>query len=261
MARKDEHILFVLSQVPWWVSICVALLVYVGLKFVIPSIPIENPIIKAVAQTAPRFAWLAVLFLFPAAISVFRSARKRRLVDQQSGIESIRSMPWREFEELLAEAYRRQGYTVKENLVAGPDGGVDLTIRKNGNTYLVQCKQWRNFKVGVKVVREMFGLMTAQNANGVIIVTSGMFTQEAKNFADRKPIDLIEGNQLLELVRNVQARPLAALKNEKQPDGKKCPQCGGDLIVREARRGVHAGEKFWGCSGFPKCKYTEKHIG
>ncbi len=53
MARKDEHILFLLSQVPWWVSICVALLVYVGLKFVIPSIAIENPIIKGVAQTAP----------------------------------------------------------------------------------------------------------------------------------------------------------------------------------------------------------------
>lgn len=109
--------------------------------------------------------------------------------------------------------------------------------------------------------REKTNIYYSCFANGVIIVTSGMFTQEAKNFAEGKPIDLIEGNQLLELVRNVQARPMAAVNNERQPDGKKCPQCGGDLVVREATRGVHAGEKFWGCSGFPNCKYTEKHVG
>lgn len=261
MARKDENILVLLSQFPWWVSIFVGIAVYVGLKFVIPSITFENPFFKGMAQGAPRLAWLSLLFLLPAAVSAFGSIRKRRLLDHQSGIESIRSLSWKEFEELLAEAYRRQGYAVQENSFLAPDGGVDLQIQKNGNLYLVQCKQWRTFKVGVKVVREMFGLMTAQCANGVIIVTSGMFTQEAKNFAAGKPIDLVEGNQLADLVRNVQARPVDVANKDRQPSVKQCPQCGENLIVREARRGDRAGSKFWGCSSFPKCKYTEKHNG
>lgn len=34
----------------------------------------------------------------------------------------------------------------------------------------------------------------------------------------------------------------------------KCPECGSEMVMREARTGKHAGEKFWGCSNYPKCK-------
>ena len=97
----------------------------------------------------------------------------------------------RDFEE--EKEYSRQGYAVSENHSSGPDGdgGIDLILRKDGNVILVQCKQWRSAKVSVKIVREMFGLMTAERANGAIIITSGLFTQEAKNFTNDKPIDLV----------------------------------------------------------------------
>lgn len=39
---------------------------------------------------------------------------------------------------------------------------------------------------------------------------------------------------------------------------KTCPQCGKQLVIRIARRGPGAGKQFWGCSGFPDCKYTEQ---
>ena len=38
---------------------------------------------------------------------------------------------------------------------------------------------------------------------------------------------------------------------------KKCPKCDGDLVERVAKRGDKAGQKFLGCSNFPKCKYME----
>lgn len=34
-----------------------------------------------------------------------------------------------------------------------------------------------------------------------------------------------------------------------------CPQCGAELVLRTAKKGSNAGNKFWGCSSFPKCKY------
>ena len=37
-----------------------------------------------------------------------------------------------------------------------------------------------------------------------------------------------------------------------------CPKCGGELIERVATKGQYAGQKFWGCSNFPKCKFTKK---
>jgi ribosomal protein L37AE/L43A len=35
---------------------------------------------------------------------------------------------------------------------------------------------------------------------------------------------------------------------------KVCPKCGSDMVLRESKQGKHAGNKFWGCSTFPKCR-------
>ena len=36
-----------------------------------------------------------------------------------------------------------------------------------------------------------------------------------------------------------------------------CPKCGKPLILRTAKKGDKAGNQFYGCSGFPKCRYIE----
>ena len=36
-----------------------------------------------------------------------------------------------------------------------------------------------------------------------------------------------------------------------------CPQCGGYLVKRMAREGANAGREFYGCSNYPKCRYTK----
>lgn len=36
-----------------------------------------------------------------------------------------------------------------------------------------------------------------------------------------------------------------------------CPICGSPLVLRTARKGMTPGKQFYGCSGFPNCRYTE----
>ena len=36
-----------------------------------------------------------------------------------------------------------------------------------------------------------------------------------------------------------------------------CPECGGKLVVRTASTGKYAGNKFWGCSNYPKCRFIK----
>lgn len=38
---------------------------------------------------------------------------------------------------------------------------------------------------------------------------------------------------------------------------KQCPKCGSQLVVRTARKGPNQGKQFWGCSAFPRCRYTQ----
>jgi restriction system protein len=218
----------------------------------LPSIETDNQLInmvfKALAIPAPYFTMFILLI---APFSFFNARRKAKQLDNQKNIETIRQLHWRNFEELVAEAYRRQGYRVTEGGF-GADGGIDLELMKDDERVLVQCKQWKVQKVGVSVVREMFGVLSASNADKVIIICSGFFTQQAIDFATDKPIILIDDNELLSLIHDVQTEP--KIDRTKQAA---CPRCGSDLVERQAKRGAHAGNTFLGCSAFPKCRYTE----
>ncbi len=286
MSRRRESILDDLVRCPWWVSVLLSVTAFIGLRFVLPLFIPAGPVTSSnyaakgllggVSTAAP---FIALFLLIPAPIAAFRQWHERRLLEKQDGLASIRALSWARFETLVAEAYRRQGYTVSRPSTNGPDGGVDLALRKDGNTLLVQCKQWKTWKVGVKVIREMYGVLTDRKAHGVIIVTSGMFTQEARTFAEGKPIDLVEGQQLAALIRTAQGVPSASPAAPrppssppvsraatqpatqgpaKEPDSgqKRCPQCGHPMILRTAQRGSQAGQQFWGCSQFPRCRAT-----
>lgn len=178
--------------------------------------------------------------------------------------------------------YRRQGYAVSRPAGNGPDGGVDLILKKDGNSLLVQCKQWKAWKVGVKVVRELYGVMMDGKADGAIVVTSGIFTQEARAFEEGKPIDLVERQQLAALIRGVQAMPSPSPSSRRSKSAsvpapaqpapsrasilprsaqKHCPLCGQPMVLRIAQRGPQAGQQFSGCSRFPTSRETEKYEG
>ncbi len=186
MPRKSDNILESLTTLPWWVSVIVAVFVYIIMAFLVPGI-------------------------------------------------------------------------------AG-DNGIDLVISRQGKRYLVQCKQWRSQKVGVKVVREMFGLVTAEQAAGGIVITSGQFTREAGKFAKGKALELVDGEQLAALISAVQKEPKVSAQEVKSkpkgdPGAPPCPACGGKMVLRTARKGNNAGQQFWGCSGFPKCRGTRDFHG
>ncbi|MEO8346422.1 MAG: restriction endonuclease [Betaproteobacteria bacterium] len=176
-------------------------------------------------------------------------------------------MSWQEFEQLVAEAYRRQGYRVNVRGGAGADGGIDVELRAKDKTLVVQCKRWKTRTVGVNLVRELYGAMVGEEAHGAIFVTSGSFTPDAIDFARDKPITLIDGGGLVGLLKTVQgeamstasdaparaAVPIASANAEGEIT---CPRCGNAMVKRMAKRGAGAGSEFWGCSRFPACRGT-----
>ena len=269
MGRRDYDWWDLLEELPWWVSVCVATALFLLLMFVVPAIHWGDMFMKAIAPIAPSYAWFAWLLLIPGAFSAYASFRKRRQFDAQTSLESIRELPWWRFEELVAEGYRRQGYFVEENPGRGADGGTDVHITRGGRHYLVQCKNWKAKKVGVKVVREMLGLVTAHRAAGAVIMTTGSFTQEAEAFARNQPVELMDGSQVLKFVLAARgpspkrARVVAASTSAlaAEPSAPVCPRCGSPLKIRRARNGSHAGQEFWGCTAYPRCKYLQNIAG
>jgi restriction system protein len=208
---------------------------------------------------------LPLVFLTGAGISAFGRHKRAKLfedVREGSAFHLLNGMIWMEFEMLVGEAFRRKGYSVSETGGGGADGGVDLVLRKDGEKFLVQCKHWKAYKVGVTVIRELYGVMAASGAVGGFVVTSGVFTQEAKSFAEGINIELIEGAELIAMIKKVQRQPQSTIATT-QPTLRRspttitepnCPKCGSTMSVRTAKQGANIGKTFWGCTGFPQCR-------
>jgi len=142
---------------------------------------------------------------------------------------------------------------------------VDLKLSRGGEKFFVQCKQWRAHKVGVEVVRELYGVMAAHGATGGFVVTSGRFTSEAGEFARGRNIKLLDGPALHAMIRRVggggrrssspagESLNASATTRQVEPA---CPKCSAPMTRRKATRGTHAGNEFWGCTKYPGCRGT-----
>jgi len=204
---------------------------------------------------------LPAAFILGSIVSLFGRYKRKRLIEGvQNGHQqdALLDISWKEFEMLVGEAFRKQGYSVRETQ-DGADGGIDLVLSKEGAKTLVQCKQWRSSKVGVSVVRELYGVMTANKAANGVVVTSGYFTREAQSFAKNKPIRLIAGEGLLKMIKEGKSAAHTAVEEPSQADVLTCPLCNSPMVLRTAKKGPKAGSQFWGCSRFPQCKGIRNH--
>lgn len=246
----------VLVELPIWAAVLTAALVYLILRFAPPLLAGSSMTGKAFAIIGPTVApWAAIAIVAAGLIGVGKRRWKRHLLSQASDLQAIRQMPWADFELLVGEAYRRQGYSVRERGGRQADGGIDLELARGSEHVIVQCKHWLNRRVPVQRVRELLGVVTAEGADrGILVATSG-FTPEALQFAAARPLELIDGEALAKLVRpSIDTTAGATPTVSAQPPT--CPTCGKPMVWRTARRGQKIGSQFWGCSSFPTCRAT-----
>jgi restriction system protein len=180
------------ARLPWWAGMAMALASYFWLHSMAQK-PL-NAVLQpgqagsiAIAAMWQAFATigqylLPFLFLLGAGVSAYKRHQARHLhAEAANRADGVAQGTWREFELLVGEYFRRHGFTALDNGGGGPDGGVDVLLKKGADKYLVQCKQWRALRVGVQPVRELYGVMAARRVAGGFVVTSGDFTPEARN--------------------------------------------------------------------------------
>jgi len=266
-----EDLIGITSKLPWWLGVALALVAYVWLHSVAASavtataqpgqlgLLVTQNLFKTLASVGQYL--LPFAFLVGAGLSAYGRYQRQALHAQVAASPergALNDMNWQQFEALVGEAFRRKGYTVAETGGGGADGGIDLVLKKAGETFLVQCKQWKAYKVGVTTVRELYGVMAAKGATGGFVVTSGVFTDEARAFAEGRNIELMDGKALHVLIRGVSVPDKAASYSPAATTASApaCPVCQAAMVKRTAKRGANSGNAFWGCSQYPGCKGT-----
>ena len=168
-------------------------------------------------------------------------------------MERIRRLSWQDFEEFIAEIYREEGYLVEKTGGGRADGGYDLVLLREKTSVLVQCKHWLVYQVGVPKVRELAGAMHKVGATGGVFVTTGVFTNPAREFATGLAIQLVDGDALVRRFSKGTEQAAAPASMAPGP-ARSCPKCLKPMVWRtKGKKGRPLAKPFWGCVDFPRC--------
>lgn len=297
--KKDDGIIDVLLNSSWQVSFVFSIAAFTLLRWIIPSQFSHNQYLTAFVSTSKSAAPYALLFLIPGLLVYIKQKLNKvphdlSLVIKESSLAYVNTVPvysqhkikefpkedpinapeainewslsllkeieWKRFELLCAEYFRSLGKRV-ETVTHGADGGIDARIfsdKTNLLEYAIQCKSW-NSLVGIKSIRELYGVMSHEAAGKGIFMTTSDFTQEAKQFATdhNNKLFLINGEKFVSMLLKLPAlsqKKLLDFATEGDYKTPSCPSCGIKLFKRTGKSGP-----YWGCTNYPKCR-TTMHI-
>jgi restriction system protein len=135
---------------------------------------------------------------------------------------------------------------------ANPDGGVDLIVESPTEKFVVQCKHWKKWIVGVRHIREFLGTLTDSRIPKGVFITLVGYTGEAKQLADKHGIQILNESDVIRMLEDSGLKFSKEISNLHSDTTKFCPKCESEMVVRTARA---TGKQFWGCSNFPRCRF------
>lgn len=153
-----------------------------------------------------------------------QKAQRRNLLEWTS---DLRLLTAQEFEWLVGEVFRRDGWRVKETgRQDAADGNIDLELMRDGQRKIVQCKRWQSWPVGVSDIREFAGTLLREHlpGNAGMFVTLSDFTADARADAKMTGIELLDKQDLYTRIEQVRRT---------EP----CPICTKPMIVDMSSRG------------------------
>lgn len=149
----------------------------------------------------------------------------------------LQEIEWKRFEDLSTAYYLEKGIKAKATSL-GADGGIDIKLFQddtNNPTSLVQCKSWGKRQVGVKEIREFLGVLTHEKVGKGFFMTTGDFTDDAKETAKLNKINLITGQMFLSMIMKLpeeSQQKLLALATEGDYKTPSCSACGIKMVSK-----------------------------
>ncbi len=142
---------------------------------------------------------LAIAVVIGAALTAYLWWVRRRQLEITGGIASLAAMRWREFSHFVVEALQAQGFEVSQvPLMAERGQQADLALTREGQTWLLGCKQGANYRIGAVQIDELANAVQFNGAAGGILATLGRIQPDAR----RQPrgLELLDGPKLWELI-------------------------------------------------------------
>ena len=141
--------------------------------------------------------------------------------DGSASPDEMAEMSGQDFERLISRLLDAMEFRTELTKVSG-DGGIDIIAVLNkpivGGKYLFQCKRYApDNPVGASAVRDFYGAVSADRVVKGVFVTTSDFTPQAREFADKAGIELIDAAKLKALLHDHGLRERESGLNEQNP--------------------------------------------
>jgi len=167
-----------------------------------PGFFVISGVVHAVVESYKRrhpsaglLAYRQALCLHRSYVAAAREAEQIELALLKQKRSYWESLNGYEFERATAEVLEKHQFNPK---VTGgsADGGIDIEVTRGGQKGVVQCKAHVT-SVAPHTVRDLFGVMHHSSSDFGIVVSLGGFTKAAIEFAQNKPIFLLDSSDLI----------------------------------------------------------------
>ena len=194
-------------HLPYWAGVISGLISYVVLHHfadltVLQSSHYGHDEVSALKKSMGIPAYFGQFFIpficfLGAYISARRVIRQGRFfsADLEHKTDSIRQIHWKEFKQLLTAYFTPKGFILVE-APGGAGADEDIHLKKRGDYYIVYFQSWKNDRITASIIRKQYYKLQNYDADYLVIVSSGIFSREAVEFAQNKPIELIYGKDL-----------------------------------------------------------------
>ncbi len=180
---KPRTLFSILLEQPWWVSALAGGALFGIAQLVFPPV-------------AP---FVALPFVVLASYVGFRQLRTVSPGQVDERLAALRDMHWDQFSVLIADAYRKQGYTVE----AADKPAYDYTLTQGSRVTLLQCRRWKVNQFGAGPVEELARAVASAEAHNGICIAAGNVSPKARESVVGKPLALVSGIELAALVGKI----------------------------------------------------------
>ncbi len=183
--KMNENSLFaVLLRSRWWLSFALAIAVTaVG--------------VSLLPQPYTLAGWLmGVPFAVIGCIAAWRQLRLPSHARIERTVAAVQAMPVPEFRRELMDGFRGDGYEVD----ASAGAGYDFIVRKEYRRAVVACRRFKVARTGIEPLREVVAARDAADAQDVMYVALGEVTDNARAFAAKHSIRIVDGAALARLM-------------------------------------------------------------
>lgn len=156
--------------------------------------------------------WLTLILLLIGEFILRRQSnlKKQRIEKEKQkqelarlgNLNKLKTMDPFKFEKFVCNLFRQLGHEAYVTKGSG-DGGKDIMIYNGGSLSVAECKRYVSTKVTRPEIQKFHSAIIDCNAEKGYFITTGEFTKQAVSYVHDKPIELINGEELVLFIEEI----------------------------------------------------------